>query len=362
MPPSQEPVQLDKHGQWHPPFMSRKQQRPITLPSPPTRQAQPVQRQPDEDAIKTQRQAEPPIGANQAIGANSGGLGGANAAGLQPQRTAQPREQFDTFLIGIIIVLVIAILAVLVFIIQHVANGDTPSFSNLGLLPLFLIIYALCVFAGILWGRYQLDTEAKKESERLSGVVNQLEDEIAHLQNESRNLQGHLHKAQSDLAAMRNMPPPVPQPLPQPPVQAGNRVHGRPPANVVISPPQIQQIKPQQSIYDVKKDPPDFNEYEQREHPHEKLYPERGKSGMLRSGWNIVGASRRGYGHAYDGKYREDDFEVRSFPVDTRNLQLDMIMVAIADGVSSKPFSRAGREQRYKAHSASPIPPFIYRN
>jgi hypothetical protein len=111
---------------------------------------------------------------------------------------------------------------------------------------------------------------------------------------------------------------------------------------VVKSPEQIGRIQPQQSIYDITREPPDFNEHEQREHPHEKFYPERGKSWTLRSGWNIIGASRRGYGHSFEGKYREDDFEIRHTRADTQSTQPDMVMVAIADGVSSKPYSRRG--------------------
>ena len=348
-PPGQGPVQQGKHGQWHFPAGSRKQQQAIRLPAP---SGQPVQRQPDEDPIKTQRQAETPMGANQPVysgtgGANQGiyaGASGANAAAFQPRQMSRRQEQYDTFdyaVIGIAIVLIAAIIGTIILFLSGSIHAGANPIDNFGRLLPFLIIYFLCGIAGILWGRFQLNTESKKESERLSGMVNQLEGEKEQLQNEIRNLQGHLHTAQSELAAIKRMPPPAPQP----PMQFENRAHGRPPSNVVVSPPQIQQIKPQQTIYDVTKDPPDYNEREQREHPHEKLYPERGKSGMLRSGWNVIGASRRGYGHSYDGKYREDDFEVKSIRVDTRTMQLDMVMVAIADGVSSKQFSRRGARE-----------------
>ena len=340
-PPSQVPVrrsgnkpqQKPKAFYPHPPmaqtFNNQPEQKPIKLPSPSGQQ--PGQRQVDVESIETQRQAEPPYGANLV----AGGAEGTGMAVLQAQRTAGQQEQFGTFeyfLVGIVVVLIIAIIAAVISFFMYFSK---QSFNPADLVRLFLelIIYALCVFAGVLWGRHQLDTASKRESEQLRMDVSRFQADNNRLRNERGNLQNQLYSAQSELAAMRKVPPPTPP---------SGRVPSGPLPRVVKSPEQIGRIQPQQSIYDVVLEPPDFNEYEQREHPHEKFYPERGKSWTLRSGWNIIGASRRGYGHAYEGKYREDDFEIRHTRTDTQSTQPDMVMVAIADGVSSKPYSRRG--------------------
>src|SRR5438270_13736327 len=62
----------------------------------------------------------------------------------------------------------------------------------------------------------------------------------------------------------------------------------------------------------------------------------------LLHGWQIIGASRRGYGHAYEGKYREDDFNIRNINVNYKTFGCNVALVALADGVSSKAFSRRG--------------------
>lgn len=305
------------------------EQQPIILSAQSGRQ--PGQRQVDVEASETQRPAEPPYGADRLASSAEG----ANAAGLQVQRTSEQRGQIGTFeyiLMGVIVVLIIAIIAAIISIVTYFGHQRFDPAKLAQLFP-YLIIYALCVFAGVLWGRYQLDTAAKRKSEQLQHYANRLQTDNEQLRNENANLQSQLYSAQSGKAASRNAPPPA-APL--------GRVPSGPLPNVVKSPEQIGRIQPQQSIYDVTRDPPDFNEHEQREHPHERFYPERGVPWKLRSGWNIIGASRRGYGHAYEGKYREDDFEIRPLRMDTHSRQLDIVMVAIADGVSSKPYSRRG--------------------
>lgn len=307
-------------------YNNQPEQQPIIL------SAQSGQRQADAEAIETQRQVELPSRGSQAA---FSGTHGTVIAAVQ-QRESQQREQFGTFeyaLVGVVIVLIAAIIAT---IITFFSNLSLRSFDSAKFAWLFLeiIIYALCVFAGRLWGRYQLDTAAKRESEQLKQYVNRLQSDNDRIRNERANLQNQLFSAQSELAAIKKVPPPVAPPP--------DKVPSGPLPPVVKSPEQIGRILPQQTIHDVILDPPDFNEREQREHPHEKFYPERGKSWTLRSGWNIIGASRRGYGHSYEGKYREDDFEIWHTSTDTRSLQPDMVMVAIADGVSSKPYSRRG--------------------
>lgn len=307
------------------------EQQAIILSAQPGQQAR--QRPVEAEAVETRRQAEPPVGAGPIA---YSGTEGAGIAAMQPQRASQQRDQYGTFeyvLVGIVIVLIIAIIAAgISFFLYFSKQGFDPA--NLERLFPYLLIYVLCVFAGVLWGRYQLDTQAKKNSEQLQLDVNRLQMDLARIRNERASLQDQLYKTQSDLATLRNAPPPV--------VPSVGRTPSQPLVNVVKSPEQIGRIQPGQSIHDVTRDPPDFNEYEQREHPHEKFYPTPGIPWKLRSGWNVIGASRRGYGHSYEGKYREDDFEIRSIRADTRTSQVDMVMVAIADGVSSKPYSRRG--------------------
>lgn len=93
------------------------------------------------------------------------------------------------------------------------------------------------------------------------------------------------------------------------------------------------------SIYDITREPVDQGDIS--DHPHFTIFPTSRKGeNYLRDGWRIIAASRRGYGHAYEGKYREDDFNIRIYSVPG---QLpDIAMVAIADGVSSKSLSRRG--------------------
>lgn len=99
------------------------------------------------------------------------------------------------------------------------------------------------------------------------------------------------------------------------------------------------------SLYDRALDPPDY-EQEADRHPHIKAHApaEQLLIGPLAYGWQIVGASRRGFGHAYDGGYREDDFAICSIPGDLSGDEKEVVavLVAIADGVGSKMYARYG--------------------
>ena len=123
-------------------------------------------------------------------------------------------------------------------------------------------------------------------------------------------------------------------------------------ANAVSTPVEDQRLsyldQPRPSIYDKEVDPPGY-EKEKAVHPHHKLYPARledmERKSVLPYGWRIIGASRRGYGHAYQGKYREDDFAIKFFRISLREGQppaVHMALIAIADGVSAKEYSRYG--------------------
>lgn len=99
---------------------------------------------------------------------------------------------------------------------------------------------------------------------------------------------------------------------------------------------------PYLSIYDNPRDPDDLSDL--AVHPHEKIFPAGQERNNLRFGWHIIGASRRGYGHAYEGKYREDDFWIKIYGSTHAKFghHPDLVIAAIADGVSSKILSRRG--------------------
>lgn len=120
----------------------------------------------------------------------------------------------------------------------------------------------------------------------------------------------------------------------QPYTQGASRDYqpGRGPA--IVAPRQIEQQQPVERIYDKMRDPEGYSEQDKVEFPHEKAIPPGGGALELASGWKVIGASRRGYAHSYQGSYREDDFNIVS--------QQGMALVAIADGVSSKSSSRFG--------------------
>ena len=181
---------------------------------------------------------------------------------------------------------------------------------------ILLLIYVACVIAGYLWGRHQSQTAAMKENVALKDESTLLRREIDRLKRENVALQN--------------------QPRTTPPVSPGAPV----PA-VVSQPRPIEQVSPPPSIYDNPREPDDPGDL--GDHPHEKIFPASGEGNALRHGWLVIGASRRGYGHAYEGKYREDDFAVKMVSAGRgRSGQANLALIAIADGVSSKKLSRRG--------------------
>ncbi len=81
-------------------------------------------------------------------------------------------------------------------------------------------------------------------------------------------------------------------------------------------------------------DPPGY-EVEKKFHPHQRTYPATGPAASLAGGWHLTGASVRGRSHKA-GKFRDDEFHIRLGGTDK------IALVAIADGVGSKEFSRMG--------------------
>ncbi len=110
--------------------------------------------------------------------------------------------------------------------------------------------------------------------------------------------------------------------------------------------------------YEKTLDPVDY-EQERSLYPHVKVFPQQQDELLFRDrlpyDWRLAGASRRGYGHAYEGKYREDDFAlVTQYFTPSSELSSKIIaetplsaaLIAIADGIGSK------RYARYGAHAA----------
>jgi hypothetical protein len=107
------------------------------------------------------------------------------------------------------------------------------------------------------------------------------------------------------------------------------------PVMKVSSLPPIPKLPRPPSIYETTREPEDGSDL--FIHPHEKYFPVHGEAYNLAYGWQIIGASRRGYRHAFEGKYREDDFQIRLF-------SNGVALVAIADGLGSKSLSRRGAQ------------------
>jgi len=172
--------------------------------------------------------------------------------------------------------------------------------------------------------------EQKNRAEKAEEKEIQLKEEIRRLQSEvsakSSAAPPHPIHSISSGVLPEVSPPPVIKPLP--PVQSPAPV----PKIVAAS---AERLQP--------KDPDDFKQGG-REHPHIRLFPVEGEEGSkLRNGWSVIGASRRGQGHEIDGKYREDDFNIRVIANATHWVSAKSgVLVCIADGVSSKEWSRYG--------------------
>lgn len=216
------------------------------------------------------------------------------------------QEDINPLLIGADVVLLVAIIIVSGVILFALVHGERLVLDRLPLLITELIIYSLCLFSGYLWGRYQTNIQAMQENKQLAEAVKQQNHNLLQLQQDNQRLR-------QEREALRQ--------------QVGQ--------GLISSPPPVRASNPQErraAIYENPKDPPDF-EQEKNMFPHEKT-----KLLKLLDHWNVLAASRRGYGHAYEGKYREDDFALRvigtSYP--------QTVLLALADGVSSKTYSRWG--------------------
>lgn len=84
--------------------------------------------------------------------------------------------------------------------------------------------------------------------------------------------------------------------------------------------------------------------------PSTALFPEDPsvRSADLGGGWRLVGASRRGLGHEYEEKPREDDLQVRLLPGGGA-------LIALADGLGSKDLSGFGARAAVRGAVAAPV-------
>lgn len=115
------------------------------------------------------------------------------------------------------------------------------------------------------------------------------------------------------------------------------------PEKSVRSVVETSEVIPPKTIYDYRLDPENYEE-ERVLHPHEKRYPHSLEvPNSLIYDWQILGASRRGYGHSYDGEFREDDFAIRTFTLPDRpSTHPHAALIALSDGVGSRSYSRYG--------------------
>lgn len=215
------------------------------------------------------------------------------------------------------------IVAVLVafFVLLSVLHSPLADPQLLARLLIGAILYAGCVFAGILWGRYQSNTQAIQDNVSLRQDNERLRTERDAARGEARALRA--------AASSRSSGPAYP---------AGPNDYSYGRSSLISEPEQIKQQQPLARIYDVARDPEGYTEQEQRTFPHEKTLPNNGMTIKLAQGWQAIGASRRGYGHSYEGKFREDDFNIVQYQLPG----LELLLVAIADGVSSRANSRHG--------------------
>jgi cell division protein FtsB len=212
--------------------------------------------------------------------------------------------------------LILACVVVLGYWLYRIANGQVDR-SRMLVMVLLVLIYALCVFCGWWWGKAQsvpVQEELRQHAAGLQQQVEGLQQNIEYLTRENQTLQqqarqrGKLAAGDSGIAAR--------------PVQA------------VQTPPQA----PPGSIYEEQREPTDSSDLAL--HPHEKRFPAPGEANSLDHNWCLIAASRRGYGHGYEGKYREDDFQIKI--LNNQAVGPALAVVALADGVSSKGLSRKG--------------------
>jgi Protein phosphatase 2C len=225
--------------------------------------------------------------------------------------------------VAISVTLIVLLLAVFFLTKTPIADKVLAAGSGILSTVVFVLIAALLGFlGGLRWHALGESRQIPEDTEQVQGLQKQLAETEEQL---------HVTQRERDqlLMEIRNTPSPK---------QESSQVQQQTQGNETKVP---SQALPHLSVYDRDEDPPDYDKAT-TQHPHHKLYPGRvEEESRLGYNWRIIGASRRGYGHAYLGKYREDDFAIRIFP-GLSGKTPHVALVAIADGVSAKPSSRYG--------------------
>ncbi|HEX7736354.1 MAG TPA: protein phosphatase 2C domain-containing protein [Ktedonobacteraceae bacterium] len=239
----------------------------------------------------------------------------------------QPAGPDDLVRYGISVLLGLACLGTLGYWVWRFLNGQV-DLTRLGILLLIVLIYALCAGCGWLWGRSQSAPLQQALEQQVAGLQRQVESwqqQVEYLTRENLSLQQSLRQQQSSSSR----------------ADAGQAVTARrvlSPGSPAMPVASSAPVVPEASIYDHQIEPADPGDLPL--HPHEKRFPAASEPNSLDHNWYIIGASRRGYGHGYEGKYREDDFQIRI--LNNQAVGPSLALVAIADGVSSKELSRKG--------------------
>lgn len=225
---------------------------------------------------------------------------------------------------GLCGLLALACVGVLVYWLYRIANGQVDG-TRMAILILIVFIYALCAACGWWWGKTQS-----------LAVQEELQQRADDWQQHAENLQQQLEGSQQNIEYLTRENTGLQQKLRQKSSSAGDGGIVRRPAQAEFQKP--APLPPPGSIYEEQREPADPSDLLQ--HPHEKRFPVSGEQNVLDHDWHLIAASRRGYGHGYEGKYREDDFQIRI--LNSQAVGPSLAVVALADGVSSKGLSRKG--------------------
>jgi hypothetical protein len=229
----------------------------------------------------------------------------------------------DLLWAGVCAILGLSCLVTLAYWLWLLLNGRVDG-TKLMLLSVILLIYALCVGGGWLWGKYQqapVLEDLEGQVKHFRKQVETLQQQMEHVKQERQNLQEQLMQ-QKNLLSRTDLN------------QLGSTLRPG-----ILRGPLVEKLAPPDvSIYEKQIDPADSSDL--LVHPHEKRFPLPNEQNALDYNWCLIGASRRGYGHGYEGKYREDDFQIKI--LNTSPIGPALAVVALADGLSSKDLSRKG--------------------
>lgn len=236
----------------------------------------------------------------------------------------------DLLWYGACVLLGLACIGTLGYWLWHIITHQIDG-TRLVVLIIVLLIYTLCVGCGWLWGRYQYaPVQAALEQQ-----IEDLQQQVELLRSEKQILQRTL-RPQSSGSSLH-----VSEQTKAPERRQDSLLKQQPG-------PSDRPALPAASIYEQQIEPADSSDL--LIHPHEKRFPMPDQQNGLDYNWRLIGASRRGYGHGYEGKYREDDFQIKVLNDPAAGPAL--ALVAIADGLSSRDLARKGALASVKGATA----------